>query len=734
MAEAFAAFSVAANVVTFVEFGTKIFSAGYRLHKSARGDLDGNEADGNITADLSKVIDDLERSITFSSTHRQLTSNEQGLLELAKQCKTAAAKLLVALGTLKFQGKHGKWNTIRAALKAVWKETEIEEMQMSIDRFRQQLIVRILASTQASVSECVERIDDKMQGVGEEFLGLIQEAARTWKADIIHAIHQDKANAEERGLMKGATQQPEREVYLQTLLLRRLHFDDMEDRHNRISKAHETTFQWLYQDREEGIPPWSSFTKWLTSDSNLYWITGKAGSGKSTLMKYIYSNQRTFDGLEEWCGGKALHTAAFFFWNSGSEMQMSQLGLLRSIFHQILKNCPGLIPIVLPARWESSVLFGDDPQPWTLAELRNGFKLLAADNLDDKRICLFIDGLDEFDGDPMNLISLLKDIDSSPNIKICVSSRPWVEFEDAFRDRSSLRVQDLTYRDIQAYVSSHFLAHSGFAELERQEPEYASQLIEEITQKASGVFLWVNLVVHSLLAGFGNADRVLDLKRRLDFLPPDLENLYQKMLKSLDPFYLEHASQLFQLVRSSTSPPTILCLSFADEDEEYLFKSKVQPLTREQRLLRADLMKRRLNSRCKGLLEVAPGPSPVKSLATSLNAMSMLSETPDRRAIKEPEITLADHTVQYLHRTVKDYLESPKVWEMLLDSCHTQFDPQLALLRSSVLQLKILHPRSLDHEVFWSAVSLCISYASFLEEHRPSGELVTILDELDASA
>ncbi|PVH77304.1 hypothetical protein DL98DRAFT_638501, partial [Cadophora sp. DSE1049] len=717
MAEALAAFSVAANIVAFIDFGTKVFSAGYRLRKSAHGALDSNETHEQMTTDLANVINDLELSIRLSSTDCQLTSNELGLLDLAKQCKTVATKLFVALEGLKIQGKHSKWNTFKTALKTVWKETEIEDMQMSIDRFKQQLIVRLLASFRLvsnpqSTFYRVERIDENTQGVGEKFLGFIQEA-RTWKADIIDAIHRDKASAEDRGLMKSDPHQSEREVYLQSLLLRRLHFDDMEDRHNRISKAHETTLQWLYKDPGGINATWSSFTKWLSSDSNLYWITGKAGSGKSTLMKYIYSDQRTFDGLAEWCGGKVLHTAAFFFWNSGSEMQMSQLGLLRSLFHQILSKCPTLIPVVLPARWESSLVFGDDPQPWTLAELRQGFELLAADDLADKRLCLFIDGLDEFNGNPMNLLSLLKDIDFSPNIKVCISSRPWVEFEDAFRDRSGLRVQDLTYRDIQAYVSSHFLGHAGFAELERREPEYASQLIEEITQKASGVFLWVNLVVHSLLAGFGNADRLSDLKRRLDFLPPDLENLYRKMLKSLDPFYLEHASQLFQLIRASTSPPSLLCLSFADEDEEYVFKCKVRPLTREERTFKADVMKRRLNSRCKGLLE------------------PMIKKS---RAIEKPEKSIADHTVQYLHRTVKDYLESPRVWNMLLGACQSSFDPQLALLRSSVLQLKTLHPHCLNHEIFWNNVKLCITYAKALDAQIPSLDLIRVLDELDHAA
>jgi hypothetical protein len=64
---------------------------------------------------------------------------------------------------------------------------------------------------------------------------------------------------------------------------------------------------------------------------------------------------------------------------------------------------------------------------------------------------------------------------------------------------------------------------------------------------AAGVFLWVSLVIRSLLAGLVNGDRVSDVQRRLAFIRPDLEKLYEKMLDGLDPFYLEHASQISSL-------------------------------------------------------------------------------------------------------------------------------------------------------------------------------------------
>jgi hypothetical protein len=151
-----------------------------------------------------------------------------------------------------------------------------------------------------------------------------------------------------------------------------------------------------------------------------------------------------------------------------------------------------------------------------------------------------------------------------------VSSRPWVEFEDAFGRKPSLRVQDLTYGDIKHFVESQFDENEGFRRLESREPEYARSLTDQIVEKPAGVFLWVQIVVQSLLAGLTNDDSLRDLESRLQLLPPDLEQLYDKILNDLDPLYFEHACQYFQLMLlhdTQRATPALL-LSFADEEDD----------------------------------------------------------------------------------------------------------------------------------------------------------------------
>jgi hypothetical protein len=585
---------------------------------------------------------------------------------------------------------------------------------------------------QSKIKEYVSIIDEGIEGLGQKFLQFVHDSTR-WQEDLIKAIHGDDANAKDRGFTSTSALDSEKEQKLQQSVLSRLHFSEMKDRENLIVEAHQETFQWIFTSPEAGDTPWPSFTNWLMNGAGLYWITGKAGSGKSTLMKYIYNDPRTLEMLQVWSSGVPLVTSAFYFWNSGANIQMSQMGLLQSVLYQILVKQPQCIPRLFPSRWEAYSLFGHDPEPWSEKELQRAFKLLSEEDPLETNFCFFIDGLDEYDGDHTNLNNLFKEVACSSHIKLCISSRPWNVFEDSFGNKSFLMLQDLTFNDIQIYVSSSFKDHAGFTELEDREPEFSRQLMDHISKKASGVFLWVHLVVKSLLAGLVNSDRVSDLERRLDLLPPDLEDLYNKMLNSLDQFYYSHASQFFQIVRAATSPPTLLDLSFADEEPQFAFDCKIKPLTLEGRVARANTMRRRLNSRCKGLLEID----------TSSTASHKLERTTPRppgferdwRKVRIIEQSDADATVQYLHRTVKDYLESPAVWKRLLQVGPADYKPTLALCRSRIAQFKHLDPESLDRYTFWNAIKGCIEYFPLVGNSESTTEnIVKLLDELDRSA
>jgi hypothetical protein len=202
-------------------------------------------------------------------------------------------------------------------------------------------------------------------------------------------------------------------------ILQSLLFPSIKARYSQVANAHVKTFEWIFKSPEDDDQSWSSFKEWLESGNGIYWINGKAGSGKSTLMRYLYDHHCTQSLLTSWSDPVPLSLAAFFFWNSGTTDQKSQMGLLRALLYEVLSSHRSLIPVVLPDLWRDEHVcpteYYRDFQ-WDIHGMRDAFQLLRVQ--DDLRTCLFIDGLDEYegnrDGTYTDFAALFAEITTSP--------------------------------------------------------------------------------------------------------------------------------------------------------------------------------------------------------------------------------------------------------------------------------------------------------------------------------
>ena len=488
-----------------------------------------------------------------------------------------------------------------------------------------------------------------------------------------------------------------KEARIAGALLDSLSFPAMQDRQDEVAQAYHTTFEWIFDEPQHGGGdlPWNNFVQWLRDGRGIYWVNGKAGSGKSTLMKYIYNHKTTSEVLSQWSGSMPVLVATFFFWNSGSPEQRSQVGLLRSLLFQILQHQPKLIPSVFPDEYaflqnqDAKQLSNLPRRWWTLPRLQNALRRLVSIEVMPINLCLFIDGLDEFEGnedgnDRHHMIQLLRDLDSSRFIKVCVSSRPLLIFEESFRNSPGLRLQDLTSGDIRRYVVDKLTTDPRIRETVEQDSFQKHDFVKEVCNKAQGVFLWVKLVVRSLLDGLSNSDRMTDLRARLEALPSDLEDLYRHMIGQVDKLYLTRTSQVFQMVQTMrriqgergfdnqrTTQVTLLLLALAVEEKPDIDVDAVSEawLARNLSTL-CDVMRRRLQTWCAGLLEV---PDFLWNRVDALDADTTVR-------------TKVTWEVAFLHRTARDFIETESVWNTLVGyTANTAFDPCTSLLESTVL-------------------------------------------------
>ena len=118
------------------------------------------------------------------------------------------------------------------------------------------------------------------------------------------------------------------DMICQDRILRSLCPSDMDSRYNQVHLPADGTFMWVLEseqreklhcsskddecDRSHGgwvcrqrqmqLQSNKKFVNWLAISDGIFHISGKLGSGKSTLMKLLYTHPRTRKELEVWSG------------------------------------------------------------------------------------------------------------------------------------------------------------------------------------------------------------------------------------------------------------------------------------------------------------------------------------------------------------------------------------------------------------------------------------------------
>jgi hypothetical protein len=229
----------------------------------------------------------------------------------------------------------------------------------------------------------------------------------------------------------------------------------------------------------------------------------------------------------------------YFSRNSGDESQMSLDSLYRSILFECLKECPELIQEVFPRQWECfNSAVGDrlvESLEFTPTKIIEAFDILIkkSTNLVFK-FCFFIDGLDEYHGetyDHWKFAERLRDWATGDDLKICASSRPHTEYVQTFLPPLTVRIQlqHLNFHDIYQFSCHTFEKDRNFLLIKA----IYHDLAYEIAEKSEGVFLWAIFAVRECLTSLGYGDSPETFPERLNALPPQLDNLYERLLESV---------------------------------------------------------------------------------------------------------------------------------------------------------------------------------------------------------
>ncbi|KAK7428983.1 hypothetical protein QQZ08_004495 [Neonectria magnoliae] len=294
-------------------------------------------------------------------------------------------------------------------------------------------------------------------------------------------------------------------------LLESLSFQQIDARKTTIRAAHAKTCRWLLRH--------SAYQNWLdpamqSQHHGFLWMRGKAGAGKSTMMKFLYlETKKEFNDPDT--------TIASFFFNArGDYLENSITGMYWSLLMQLLRRFPDL----------QSVLDDTDIVPWSQQDCPdlNALKELLRSAiliLGRRSFTCFIDALDECDEQEVrDMVQFFEELaehttDNGVQLRICFSSRPYPYIE--IRKGILLTLEDESGHgeDLAQYVRTHLrIKNSSLFE----------DLRSRILDKAAGIFMWIVLVVEILNKESNNG--ALALKRKLSEIPAKLSDLFKSML------------------------------------------------------------------------------------------------------------------------------------------------------------------------------------------------------------
>jgi hypothetical protein len=297
-----------------------------------------------------------------------------------------------------------------------------------------------------------------------------------------------------------------------TQLIRVLCFDHMNSRFDTMHPALEGTCEWLFE-REE-YKAWRDPNK-VSTHHGFLWIKGKPGTGKSTLMRsaYIHGVDTFADDI----------IVSYFFGSHVTKLQSSAEGLYRSVLCRLLETQPEL-----SASLQKLGLHLDREHSVWNNELLKFLLRKAVLALDTKRLTCYVDAVDECGyseaQDVVDFFKVLREVAHKAGIEVRVllSSRHYPQVDLRCCSKIILEDEIKHQIDLSRYVES---------ELRIGESSQARKIRSIIQQRASGVFLWVVLIVQIL-----NQDklrgRVHQMEKRLNALPDGLHQLFESIVQS----------------------------------------------------------------------------------------------------------------------------------------------------------------------------------------------------------
>ena len=268
--------------------------------------------------------------------------------------------------------------------------------------------------------------------------------------------------------------------------------------------------------------------------SHPLWISGSPGCGKSVMASFIIKERQNWIPAKEGVDDSAKIIVAGSFCDKQPNRQ-TPIWILRTLLFEIFKQNRDLIDTKDPEFWQNC----DDPNPTLNTDSFESMESLAkllggiAANPKVAELYLVVDGQYQQTQDAFGLRNLINQVcsygeeDASP--RWILSTRP-NSFDRLMPNAQVINLFEKNRDDIR------IVAQARMKHIQQLNPalseSFFDDVVEMLTQRAEGMFLWLSLALKSL--GDGTIWDISIVKEKLQSIPYDVQAIYGNIYESID--------------------------------------------------------------------------------------------------------------------------------------------------------------------------------------------------------
>ncbi|KAL9060177.1 MAG: hypothetical protein Q9162_000791 [Coniocarpon cinnabarinum] len=459
-----AAIALAGSILHFIHVGFVILSKANDLKRAHDGRLEEH-------TELDLVISDLDARL-----QALYSEGNDGLIVLVTKCQEVGSELRDALLRVQRKGRGGLWSSYRQALSIVWNKNTLDEVERRLESVRDELNFHLQTDIRHFTPvNSYRRASGANHAVRDELSKVLR-----------HTISSENSVEELKNQVRTAfdaltspithEHTPEGQLVIETRKLRENHdrlldllqtymqyqsstasekpkpkaceffeaseFRSMRERRATFAEAHAQIYQWLLMDPAAG---YRSREQWWSYDQERRQL-------KTNILDTLQGIGVDADTSGDPLGFKTTIAAQVSICSTGSQWRIVSSGYWASQA-VVLKQSRVKLDLIFSVKEQKQAIIrsnksNSEDNVWSIHELGRAFRTWRC--LNDSKLYLHVDGIDETHSTYAEITHILTDITAYPNVKVLAAGRWTPEFHEAFH--RTLALHETTKLDILHYV------------------------------------------------------------------------------------------------------------------------------------------------------------------------------------------------------------------------------------------------------------------------------------------